>query len=222
MIDKMLTFIAPHHCCGCGLVGNILCDGCKYDIADDEFRTCINCAGGVFVKNGICHTCKVPYGEAWVVADRRDSLRRLIDVYKFNNARSAYIPLADLLDVRLPVLPLQTVIVPIPTVRSHIRQRGYDHMLLVARRLARKRNIVMSTCLKRISNTTQRGANARDRILQAQSAFACHEILNPTMTYVLVDDVVTSGATLAAAAKVLRQAGATDIRVASISRQPLD
>lgn len=156
------------------------------------------------------------------MADRRDALEKLIDGYKFANARAAYRPLAELLHERLPVLPGSVVIVPVPTVSAHIRQRGYDHMLLIARRFGRLRKLPVSTVLRRVTSTRQRDAGRAQRITQAKVAFQCFEQLNPTVTYLLLDDVMTTGATMRYAAKALRDAGAETVWIASVSRQPLD
>ena len=145
MIDRVLSFIAPHHCSGCGFEGTLLCDNCKYDITSEPFSACVACGTGIANTHGVCSNCEVPYQRAWCVADRRDQLQRLIGNYKFTNARSAYYPLADLFDASLPQLPANVVIVPVPTVNSHIRQRGYDHMLLIARRFGRLRTLPIDT-----------------------------------------------------------------------------
>jgi ComF family protein len=166
--------------------------------------------------------CNVPYVRAWCVADRRDHLQQLIDGYKFTNARSAYKPLTSLLHDRLPDLPPDTIIVPIPTVNAHIRQRGYDHMLLIARQLGKLRSLRVSTALQRATSTKQRDASRSKRIAQAKTAFTCPERLSSGSTYLLIDDVITTGATMHHGAQTLLNAGAGTVWIATISRQPLD
>ncbi|MFZ2545314.1 MAG: hypothetical protein WAW80_05030 [Candidatus Saccharimonadales bacterium] len=180
------------------------------------------CGKGLSGPKGTCGQCTVPYQRAWCVGSRQDYLRRLIDDYKFTNARSAYLPLADLLHERLPELPVSTVIVPIPTISSHIRQRGYDHMTLIASRFARLRGLRVDATLNRVTTTVQRGAGARQRVKQAKVAFNSIRQLDPNAIYLLVDDVVTSGATVKYAAHTLIDAGASTVWVATISRQPVD
>lgn len=222
MLDTVLSFIAPHHCSGCSVSGTLLCSNCKYDIISEPFSACVACGKGLVGTTGICASCVVPYQRAWCVADRRDHLQQLIGNFKFTNARAAYRPLAELLDESLPMLPRDTRIVPIPTVTSHIRQRGYDHMDLIARHFGKLRNLPVDTRLRRISNTTQRGVGVRERAKQAKAAFACSRTLDGAAAYLLLDDVITSGATVRFAAQALIDAGAETVWVASISRQPLD
>jgi len=95
-------------------------------------------------------------------------------------------------------------------------------MLLIARQLARQRNLPIDTSFQRASRTTQRGVGKRQRAAQAKTAFACSQPLDPETTYLLIDDVITSGATVKYAAQTLLDAGAKRVWVASISRQPLD
>jgi ComF family protein len=222
MIDTLMAFVAPHYCCGCEKTGTLLCGNCKYDIISEPFSLCLAWGKSLAGPNGICSICKVSYQRAWCVADRRDHLECLIDNYKFTNVRAAYRPLTDLLDARLPDLPANTVIVPVPTVSNHIRQRGYDHMLLIAQHLAKLRSLTLHTGLQRVTSTRQRSAGRAARIAQAKKAFTHPKPLDPTNVYLLVDDVVTTGATMQYAAKTLLDAGAKTVWVASISRQPLD
>lgn len=222
MIDTVLSYVAPHHCCGCGELGTLLCSNCKYDIVSEPYSACVACSKGVAEKHGLCNKCTVPYERAWCVAQRHDSLQRLIDEYKFAHAKAAYLPLAGLLDDHIPELPASVCVVPVPTVSSHIRQRGFDHTLLIARKFATIRGLKTSSLLQRRTKTTQRGVNRRARVKQAKEAFVCSTSLQPDTIYLLLDDVITTGATVKYAAKTLINAGAQKVWVASISRQPLD
>jgi ComF family protein len=149
-------------------------------------------------------------------------LQSLIDAYKFENTCAAYGSLADLLHARLPDLPANTIVVPIPTISSHIRQRGYDHTLLIARSLAKRRGFVVTPLLRRQTDTKQRDATRRQREQQAEAAFYIQGAVDETRPYLLIDDIATTGATLRHAARKLKEAGAGTIWVAAIARQPLD
>lgn len=218
MLDKVLSQLAPHPCFECGKLGKALCDNCKYNIANEPFLGCIGC-GRPSGARGVCETCKF-YDKAWCVGSRQEALRRLIDAYKFERMRIAHQDLAHLLADVLPVLPENTIIIPIPTVRRHVRQRGYDHTVLVAKQLAKLKNCSYAPILERKTQSVQRGASRSARIRQAKEAFTVGNTLSPDTPYLIIDDVVTTGSTLKYAAKILRDAGGRQVWVAAIARQP--
>lgn len=221
MIDKLLSSLAPHPCCGCNKIGTLLCADCKYNINIEKFTQCVAC-GGNSGRLGVCAQCCLPYSRAWCVGERSGALQRLIGKYKFQNVYAAHVTLSDLLLECLDELPSETIVVPVPTVAAHIRERGYDHMFLLARRIAKKQNLRVQQALYRVTNTKQRDATRLERIAQAEMAFKSTGKLKEGVPYLLIDDVVTTGATLQYAAEALRDAGASDIWVAAIARQPLD
>ena len=221
MIDTALALLAPHYCSGCGKIGTVLCDNCKYDIVTEQITICIVCKKPAGIR-GICAICHPSYDQAWTLGKREDTLEAVINLYKFERVKAAYRPLADMLNSALPVLPLETRILAIPTVPSHIRERGYDHSLLLARQFARLRGLALSKALRRASSTTQRGASMITRKQQAAQAFTVSGNLDRDIPYLLIDDIVTTGATLEYAARALKAAGATKVWVATIAYQTLD
>lgn len=160
--------------------------------------------------------------QAWLIGKREGLLKELVDVYKFERAKTAYQPLARLLSEKLPMLPGDTSIVPVPTASAHIRERGYDHIELIAKELARLRKLRYAPLLGRASSATQRSASKLQRQQQAATAFRCVREPEPGRQYLLIDDIVTTGATMSAASKCLKAAGATEVVVAAIARQMLD
>jgi len=221
MLDDIMSIVAPHHCCGCDEIGTLLCDNCKYNITSELKFVCIVCHRPT-ARSCLCSSCNVPYEKAWFVGDRQGVLQRLIGLYKFERARSGYKLLGDLLLESLPELPKDTVIVPVPTTNARIRERGYDHMLLVSRYLAKSLGIECQQLIRRNLNTKQRQANARQRMSQAKHAFRVDSLLNKDIPYLLVDDIMTTGATVKYASQALRDAGAKHVWIAVIARQTLD
>ncbi len=220
MIDYLLSALAPHHCCGCDKTGTILCDNCKYNITSEQKTVCLVC-GRPTKQNYLCSECHPPFERAWAVGERSGVLQRLIGIYKFERTKSAYAALAELLLAALPELPPETVIVPVPTVSSHIRERGYDHMLLIAKYVAKARGLKCQQLLDRQTATKQRQASARQRQEQAKNAFVIVGNITPDIPYLIIDDVMTTGATIKYAAKTLKDAGAKHVWVAIIARQVL-
>lgn len=221
MLDKVLSIIAPHYCCGCGIIGSLLCNNCKYNINQEQKMVCVVCnrpAG----TTCLCDNCVAPYEKVWVVGEREGVLQRLIGLYKFERVRSAYRPLGDLLLGVLPELPENTVIVPIPTTFNRARERGYDHMLLIAKYIACVCGLECQQLIRRQTNTKQRQSSAKQRDLQAKQAFVVRGAIDPDVPYLIVDDVITTGATIKYATQALRDAGAKYVWVAVIARQTLD
>lgn len=224
MIYRAANVIAPHYCCSCGEIGEILCESCFYDIVSESafVGRCLVCTRPS-VSEGVCTSCQasLPYSRAWAAAERRDAVQRLIDSGKYESNRTGCDRQAELLSAILPVLPAETVIVPVPTIQAHIRQRGYGHTERLARQLAKIRNIHYAPLLRRRASFVQQGANLSTRIRQAEQSFAANPVTH-TAPILLVDDVFTTGSTLKYAAKTLRDAGADDVWVAVTSRQLFD
>jgi len=107
--------------------------------------------------------------------------------------------------------------VPVPLHKKRQKERNYNQSLLVAKELQRRCGIpVEDQAIKRIQNTPkQTGLSEQQRKTNVEKAFsACKSMKGKTV--ILVDDVVTTGSTLRACAKVLRQAGAAKVYAACI------
>ena len=221
MINYILSLVAPHHCCGCDKIGSLLCGNCKYNIISESKMVCIACNQPTN-SMWLCNTCKLPYQKAWAVGEREDTLQRLVGLYKFQRVKSAYKDIAGLLLDILPELPADTVIVPVPTVSGHIRERGYDHMLLIAKHIAKARGLQCQRLLYRKTNTKQRQATAAQRVAQAKCAFGVMGQIEAERPYLVLDDVITTGATVKYASRALSEAGAKHVWVAIVARQTID
>lgn len=222
MIDTLLQIVAPHHCYDCAVTGTLLCNNCKYDIVSETFSGCISCRTLSAVDN-VCSVCqrRFPYSKAWVVGERSDVLRRLLDDYKFERRIAAAKVCAELLDSILPVLPPETIVTYIPTSTTHIRQRGYDHAQLIAKRFAKRRGLVCRATLLRNGHSVQHGSSRAERIKQADAAYTLKPI-EEDVPFLMIDDIFTTGATVTAASRLLIDAGASEVWLGIIARQPLD
>lgn len=105
------------------------------------------------------------------------------------------------------------VLVPIPLHRSRLRERGYDQALELARPLARHLGLPLQTqALTRVRDTSaQSRLDARQRRRNLRDAFTWNRDIAMPAHVVLIDDVMTTGATLHSAARALRRAGAVRI-----------
>ena len=167
----------------------------------------------------LCDSHQQPYDMLWCFGYRRGSVAKIIDDYKFRRVRAAAGILGDLLDSTLLELPADAVIVSIPTTSRNMRCRGYDHMQLIAKDLARKRKVGYSSLLCRRNNVVQHAArSSRQRKRQAKEFFEVSQPVDQKKLYVIIDDIFTTGSTLAAAAGCLKQAGAENVQAAVIAR----
>jgi len=139
------------------------------------------------------------------------ALREAVTALKYGRNRRIARDLGDLVAVPLTALvselPLHArcVVTWIPTAPSRARRRGFDHAELIARRAARTAGLRCRRLLRRVDESRQTGASKRVRETGPRLAAGrgCRG-----RTVVLVDDVVTTGATVRGAASAVMLAGA--------------
>jgi ComF family protein len=150
------------------------------------------------------------------------ALRTAIHELKYHGRRQAAARLAEILwdepDVRR-LLGAGVLLVPVPLHPRRLRQRGFNQSELVAQRLARLAGLrVARHALRRRADTpSQTGLSASARRRNVATAFSGRPVVRDK-AIVLVDDVFTTGATARACARVLRRAGAAEVRVLTVAR----
>ncbi len=141
--------------------------------------------------------------------------RELVARLKYRNARSAVPFLARGMASVAP--PGVDVVTWAPTTPARRRARGFDQAQVLARAVARRLGVPCRPMLRRAAGPAQTGRGAEARyagpIFHARRRADGWRVL-------LVDDVVTTGATVAAAARALREAGAAEVHVAAAARTP--
>lgn len=127
--------------------------------------------------------------------------------------------MAGFMQETLPYLD-DALIVPIPTATIRLRRRGYDHTRLLARQLSRLLGLPYATALARLGQSRQVGTKRTERISQLAGAFYVKNAgLIKGAHILLVDDVVTTGATLEEAARTLKRAGAKTVDAAVFAQK---
>ena len=216
----LLDLLAPHSCRGCGRLGDVLCYRCKNYIVSHQLHLCPNCKHPL--KTTKCLHCP-DLPPTYIVGERQDLIGTLIHDFKYQSVHALARPLAEILDSILPSFSGKVFIVPLPTVSRHVRTRGLDHTYLVAKRLARLRGYEVKRLLIRASDTVQVGTDRSTRLRQATTAYQLTNLpIDPEATYLILDDVWTTGASMRAATKKLRQAGASQITLAILALSRLD
>ena len=149
-------------------------------------------------------------------------LDRLLPRFKFHHDLAAGALLAQLMAQALPDAPRPEVLMPVPLHRARLRRRGFDQALELARPLAAALALPLETGrLLRVRDTAAQstlGAGSRRRNLR--DAFAVRPGAPLPAHVVLIDDVMTTGATLQAAALALRRAGVARVEAWVCARAP--
>jgi ComF family protein len=151
-------------------------------------------------------------------------LRLLVHELKYRGRRRLVARLAGLLleeSAVRGVLSAGANLVPVPLHPRRRRERGFNQAELLARALARGSGLEVEARLlvRRRDTAPQAGLSAASRRRNVTGAFAARSRSRLRgRTLVLVDDVVTTGATAAACARVLKQAGAAEVRLVTVAR----
>lgn len=157
-----------------------------------------------------------------MATEYEDSAKKLIHKLKFGRAKAAADILAAAMDSELPDLPGSVIVTNVPTANKRVRIRGYDQAKLIAKSLAKRRGRRYVEVLERLGSSRQVGSSREKRLSQLKDAFKPVKSKQIKNTHILlIDDVLTTGATLGAAGKTLKAAGAKIVD-AAVFTQPID
>lgn len=213
VIDKITGYLAPHTCLGCEKEGSVLCGSCIELFEDTPQPRCAGCRS-LSDNFKVCTKCRkwLPLNSVYVSGNYEGVNEALIKELKFNYKRQASESISRIMTNVISEVDPDLVVCPIPTAPSRIRKRGFDHCALISKELAKNLNLKQIKFLKRHSNVRQLGSSRRDRFEHMKSEFEVVKVGDlKDRNIMLVDDVMTTGATLGAAAKALRSSGAKSV-----------
>jgi ComF family protein len=229
-LDSCLDFarqVGSQPCllCGAATHAGLLCPGCRGDLPLLPERRCPRCAQPTPLGE-VCGGClrhPPAFGRCTAVYRYAHPLDSLIQALKYRGelAVARYLG-ADLAD-RLLAAPRPDLIIPMPLHPYRLRERGFNQAAELARHLARRvaRPIVLDACLRCRDSAPQAGLSLKARIKNMRGAFNCHADLAGRHV-ALVDDVMTSGASMQALAQAAIDAGATEVSAWVIARTVRD
>lgn len=220
LIEMAVSLLAPHACLACRREGLPVCTACAEQCFEAPLSRCYRCAAPS-ERSATCRTCSggTPLGHVWVAASYAGAAKETIGLLKFQRAKAAACVIADCLDRRLPPLPAGAIVSAVPTANSRVRLRGYDQARLIASGLAKKRGLMYQDALWRVKTTRQVGANRSDRFRYLENAFTVRKPKRLAGRHILlIDDVLTTGATLESAARELHRHGVGRIDAAVFAR----
>lgn len=214
MIQSLLNTIAPDDCLSCGVEGSILCEWCRLEMEPipsrcfrchaqtDDFETCASCKKQTNLKR------------VMIVQEYKGLAKDLVRSLKYDCKRQASKPIAAAIYDSLPYLPSVDFVTNVPTAPERRRQRGFDHTAHIAKEVARLQGGTFREVLTRLNNTHQVGSKRKDRISQAEGSYDLKPYDISGKEILLIDDVITTGATLEASTRLLKKAGAKRVHIA--------
>jgi ComF family protein len=219
----LLRAALPQACVLCASAsGNaLLCDACARGmprIADACPRCALPSAAGL-----VCGRClaRPPVFSATVAAWRYGfPADRLLHAFKYGGRLALAEPFAVALceAVRARGAPAPDRLIAIPLAARRQRERGFNHAHEIARRVSSRLGVPLATGVRRTRDSPpQAGATLRERAANVRDAFEVAEALDGRAV-ALVDDVMTTGATLAAAARAASAAGAARVDAWVVAR----
>lgn len=214
--QKMLGLIYPQHCSYCGKIipqGEAVCPKCMQQLARVEPPLCLCCGRGLRYCTCSRHFhFRRSVSPFYYEGCAKDGLWRL----KFNGKTDGVPVMAH--EMAQTVLEqygehCADLIVCVPSTKSTMRLRGYNQAELLAQRLSQELELPCDAdALQKVLEISQRSMDALSRRENVIGAYAVTEDERVKgKNILLVDDVITTGATLNECAKVLEQAGAKDI-----------
>lgn len=179
------------------------------------------CEGCVEAARALTPPSSEPWwwGRSWAAFPYQPPVRGLIHVAKFEASRSAARVLAFLAAERIVAQapPVPDAVVAVPLGRRRRRARGFNQVTPIAVALAELLGVPLLEPLVRVRETAPQAERGPDeRCSNVACAFTCSAPVPRRVC--LVDDVLTTGATLGAAAAALQQAGATRIEAVAAAR----
>lgn len=211
ILDGLLELLFPTRCVFCRRLsgrGEPVCKACRERYPDVPPAQRVRHLAGL--------DCLAPL---WYTGRVRDALLR----YKFRD-RSGYAPVFG--NFMRKCLDENRIscdsITWVPLNRRRLRQRGYDQARLLAEDLSRRLSVPCLPTLQKIRNNPRQSAagNAEKRRRNVKGVYAALPEADPGgKTILLVDDIVTTGATLSEAASVLRKAGAASVIGLTLARR---
>ncbi|TAK89080.1 ComF family protein [Patescibacteria group bacterium] len=199
MLQPLARLLAPPACVGCKKPGIVVCQNC---IATAQ-------------RANVARRTQFPLTGLSAVFSYDGLGKQLVHRLKFERQREAAKVIAGLIIAALPHRDFD-VVTTTPTATKRVRQRGFDHGKLLGLHVAHELRLPYRQLLFRRSQERQLGHSRVKRMEQARANYGTTANL-AGQRVLLVDDVISTGATLATGAELLRQAGATQVWAAVLA-----
>jgi ComF family protein len=238
LLDGFIDLVYPPHCLLCKTritpkpdhPFKVLCGQCLTDIRPNVPPFCPVCSRSLGERpdQPRCETCRrhpPSFDFAWSACLFVDPLRGLIHRFKFGDKtslRHVFVPLmADFIRTYHLDIAQFDCLVPVPLSPVRLRERTYNQAALLAAGLSKVFGVPLSeNILERRHSPPQSSLPAKERFTNIQGAFKMKTSSVEKMNILLIDDLLTTGATVSEAAKVLKDNGAAVVGVFTLAITP--
>lgn len=226
MLKKITGLLFPEFCLGCGIKGELLCEFCFRLIKPLPFQHCYRCRK-ISLRGKICddHPKTSSTLDRVFVACHYSAnplLEKAIFAFKYEKKSALEKRLITLLLPFISLLPENSVVIPVPLHKNRQRERGYNQSELLCRALKiLNPKLSLDSDLLKKTKDSKAQVEVRDllhRRLNVSDVFEIQKPCDPTITYVLVDDVMSTGATLENCCKALKTKKAKKVWGISLAR----
>jgi ComF family protein len=231
LVDPVLAVVFPSLCPACGAsvdepTRGPLCGPCWRDLPRHRRALC-RCGFALPEGLGACGRCRrglSPIEAGASLGPYEGSLRTVLLELKFRGRRRVAARLAEEILATGPTRGLLVpgaVLVPVPLHPRRRRERGYNQCELLAEEVCRRAGVEVArgVLVRRKDTSPQAGLSAAARRRNVEGAFAVRQRGRLAgRPVVLLDDVWTTGATARSCARILKEAGATEVRLLSVAR----
>jgi ComF family protein len=204
ILHAVAAGIAPPLCAACGR-------SCR-----PEAVVCTRCGRRLAGAEPLLGKGPPGLDRAWSSASYEGVARNLVAALKFRRLLPVAELMADRIQWLAPAHLLSGTIVPVPTAPWRHRRRGFDPAGELAAALAERLEVPLEGCLARRGGRRQVGRSRAERLGQPPRIQASGAVPRSVL---LVDDVLTTGATLSACAQALRAAGAARVVAVTFARR---
>jgi len=219
LVQKLIELLAPATCVGCANEGDWLCENCRTDSVILPPQACYRCEK-LALGGATCRGCLDTGGLMRVTSGAvyQGPVKELIRILKFKRGRSAARVAAWLILQQLPAALDMDLVTAVPISPSRYRERGYNQSELIAKIISRRFGLPYRQTLMRSTSAHQIGLGRSDRLAAIRGSFQAIRSVDGQRILV-IDDVLTTGATLAECAAVLSAAGAKSVEGATVARR---